>query len=146
MAKNRTLRGWAFSPLADRKEPGASFRQELPGSPCAVRARLTLPSLQVPGEDGWTPAPRKSGARDVPIAAPATEEVPVQTWFLAAKPEAEQLRGSVAPGLPYSQLSGLREVGAQTTCGLDRPEAEKPQGNSHPCHSLSFVKANKSRN
>lgn len=90
--------------------------------------------------------PTSPGARDVPTAAPTTEEVPVWTWFLAAKPKAEQLRGSVAPGLPHSQLSGLREVGAQTTCGLDRPEAEKPQGNSHPYHSTSFVKTNKSRN
>ena len=90
--------------------------------------------------------PTSPGARDVPTAAPTTEEVPVWTWFLAAKPKAEQLRGSAAPGLPHSQLSGLREVGAQTTCGLDRPEAEKPQGNSHPYHSTSFVKTNKSRN
>ena len=48
------------SPLADRKEPRASFRQELPMSPWAGRMRPTLPSLQVPGEDGWTPpAPHK---------------------------------------------------------------------------------------
>ena len=96
--------------------------------------RHCLPCRYLVRMAGLLLLPTSSGARDVPTAAPTTEEVPVWTWFLVAKPEAEQLRGSVAPGFPDSQLSGLREVGAQTTCGSDRPEAEKPQGNSHPYH------------
>lgn len=159
------LMGWATGPQVK------CFRQELPGNTCVglrhcpsqslMAAKAEANSAFLPGEEGAGGCRslqdgnlRPGGAHSNPTA----EEAPTRTWF----PEVDAGPTGPAGGSRAFPLPAVWAEGSgcpNCLCGLDRPEAEKPQGKASPGppgalhvsynspqHPTYFVKATKSRN